>query len=153
MTLLLPDLVRRIIGVLYHIHEEGGPSLADEDYIEAMEYGMPPLGGFAFGAERITMHILGLKNIREASLFPRDMERVDIRLSTLRKGTKGSETKEKDIYEKIIDLLKSNEILFEKYEHEPVYTAGASLAKNLAGIQRCFKKEIWEKKCSENTHS
>ncbi|KKR30652.1 MAG: hypothetical protein UT63_C0095G0003 [Candidatus Gottesmanbacteria bacterium GW2011_GWC2_39_8] len=36
MTLLLPDLVRRIIGVLYHIHEEGGPSLADEDYIEAM---------------------------------------------------------------------------------------------------------------------
>src|SRR3989344_4269290 len=69
------------------------------------------------------MHILGLKNIREASIFPRDMERVDIRLSTLRKGTKGSETKEKDIYEKIIDLLKSNEILFEKYEHEPVYTS------------------------------
>ncbi len=29
-------------------------------------------------------------------------------------------------------------------EHEPVYTAGASLTKNLAGIRRCFKKEIWE---------
>jgi len=94
-----------------------------ELYLQAFKYGMPPLGGFAFGAERITMHILGLKNIREASIFPRDMERVDIRLSTLRKGTKGSETKEKDIYEKIIDLLKSNEILFEKYEHEPVYTS------------------------------
>lgn len=52
-------------------------------YLQAFEYGMPPLGGFAFGAERITMFILGLKNIREASLFPRDMERVDIRLSTV----------------------------------------------------------------------
>ena len=44
---------------------------------------MPPFGGFAFVAERITMHILGLQNIREATLFPRDMERVDVRLSSL----------------------------------------------------------------------
>lgn len=54
-----------------------------ELYLQAFRYGMPPLGGFAFGAERITMQILGLKNIREAALFPRDMERVDVRLSTL----------------------------------------------------------------------
>lgn len=53
-----------------------------ELYLQAFKYGMPPLGGFAFGAERITMHILGLKNIREASLFPRDMERVDTKLSS-----------------------------------------------------------------------
>lgn len=52
-----------------------------ELYLQAYKYGMPPLGGFAFGAERITMQILGLKNIREASIFPRDMERVDIRFS------------------------------------------------------------------------
>lgn len=49
-------------------------------YLQAFKYGMPPEGGFSFGSERITMHILKLKNIREASLFPRDMERVDIRL-------------------------------------------------------------------------
>jgi nondiscriminating aspartyl-tRNA synthetase len=49
-------------------------------YLQAFKYGMPPLGGFAFGAERITMHILGLKNIREACLFPRDMERIDVSL-------------------------------------------------------------------------
>lgn len=49
-------------------------------YLQGFKYGMPPLGGFAFGAERITMHILGLSNIREASMFPRDMERVDFRL-------------------------------------------------------------------------
>lgn len=55
-----------------------------ELYLQAFKYGMPPEGGFSFGSERITMFILGLKNIREASLFPRDMERVDVRLSTLR---------------------------------------------------------------------
>lgn len=54
-----------------------------ELYLQAFKYGMPPEGGFSFGSERITMHILGLKNVREASIFPRDMERVDVRLSTL----------------------------------------------------------------------
>lgn len=54
-------------------------------YLMAFKYGMPPEGGFSFGLERITMHILDLPNIREASLFPRDMERVDERLSTLNK--------------------------------------------------------------------
>lgn len=53
-------------------------------YLQAFKYGMPPEGGFSFGLERLTMHILGLKNVREASLFPRDMERVDVRLSTLK---------------------------------------------------------------------
>ncbi len=49
-------------------------------YLQAFRYGMPPEGGFALGAERITMNILGLQNIREASAFPRDMERVDVML-------------------------------------------------------------------------
>lgn len=52
-----------------------------ELYLQAFRYGMPPEGGFSFGSERITMHILGLSNVREASLFPRDMERIDERLS------------------------------------------------------------------------
>lgn len=55
-----------------------------ELYLQAFKYGMPPEGGFSFGLERVTMHILNLKNVREASLFPRDMERVDVRLSTLK---------------------------------------------------------------------
>jgi nondiscriminating aspartyl-tRNA synthetase len=50
-------------------------------YLQAFKFGMPPEGGFSFGLERVTMHVLGLANIRQASLFPRDMERVDIRLS------------------------------------------------------------------------
>ncbi len=52
-----------------------------ELYFQAFKYGMPPEGGFSFGSERVTMHILGLQNVREASLFPRDMERVDTRFS------------------------------------------------------------------------
>lgn len=51
-------------------------------YLMAFKYGMPPEGGFSFGLERLTKTVLGLENIREASLFPRDMERVDMRLST-----------------------------------------------------------------------
>ena len=50
-------------------------------YLQSFKYGMPPEGGFSFGLERLTMQFLKLGNIREASLFPRDMERVDFRLS------------------------------------------------------------------------
>ena len=53
-------------------------------YLQAFEYGMPPEGGFALGAERITMQVLGLNNVREASLFPRDMERIDFKLSEVK---------------------------------------------------------------------
>ena len=55
-----------------------------EMFLEAFRYGVPPEGGFAFGAERMTMQILELPNIREASMFPRDMERVDERFSSLK---------------------------------------------------------------------
>jgi nondiscriminating aspartyl-tRNA synthetase len=50
-------------------------------FLEAFRYGVPPEGGFAFGAERITMQLLGLKNVREAAMFPRDMNRIDERLN------------------------------------------------------------------------
>jgi nondiscriminating aspartyl-tRNA synthetase len=47
-----------------------GPS-AFGPYLEAFKHGMPPHGGFAIGLERLTARILGLSNVREASLFPR----------------------------------------------------------------------------------
>ncbi|MEI6316408.1 MAG: aspartate--tRNA(Asn) ligase [bacterium] len=50
-------------------------------FLEAFKYGVPPEGGFAFGAERITMQLLELPNIRQAVMFPRDMNRIDERLS------------------------------------------------------------------------
>lgn len=45
-------------------------------YLESFKYGMPPHGGFGFGLERFVMQILNLENIREAVLFPRDVERL-----------------------------------------------------------------------------
>ncbi len=51
-------------------------------FLEAFKYGVPPEGGFAFGAERMTMQLLGLKNVREASMFPRDMNRIDEKLNS-----------------------------------------------------------------------
>ncbi len=53
-----------------------------EMFLEAFKYGVPPEGGFALGAERITMQILELKNIREATIFPRDMNRIDEKLNS-----------------------------------------------------------------------
>jgi nondiscriminating aspartyl-tRNA synthetase len=50
-------------------------------YGQTFKYGMPPEGGFCIGLERITQNILNLENVRQASLFPRDMERIDSRLS------------------------------------------------------------------------
>ncbi len=67
--------------LLSNIKKWGNSPSNFEIYLQAFLYGMPPEGGFAMGLERITKDILGLSNVREASLFPRDMERVDERFS------------------------------------------------------------------------
>lgn len=69
--------------LLEHVKKWGNKPADFETYLEAFRYGMPPEGGFCLGLERITASILGLANLREASLFPRDMERIDQRLSLL----------------------------------------------------------------------
>ena len=46
------------------------------DHLRFFKYGNPPHGGVAFGIERLTMQMLNLENIREASLTPRDPERL-----------------------------------------------------------------------------
>ncbi|NGP59772.1 aspartate--tRNA(Asn) ligase [Paenibacillus thiaminolyticus] len=51
------------------------PELFDS-YLELFRYGMPPHGGFAIGLERLTSRLLGLGNVREASAFPRDRNRL-----------------------------------------------------------------------------
>ncbi|AXB44693.1 aspartate--tRNA(Asn) ligase [Amycolatopsis albispora] len=47
-----------------------------EGYLAAFAHGMPPHGGFAIGLERWTARLLGLANVREATLFPRDLHRL-----------------------------------------------------------------------------
>ncbi len=50
-------------------------------YLQAFKYGMPPHGGFGMGLERLTAKFLGLENVKEATLFPREINRIDTLLS------------------------------------------------------------------------
>ena len=47
-----------------------------EDYLTMHKYGMPPHGGMGLGLERIVQNLLGLDNIKKATAFPRDRERL-----------------------------------------------------------------------------
>lgn len=50
-------------------------------YLQAFKYGIPPHGGCSTGLERLTGRMLELQNVKEASTFPRDMNRIDLLLS------------------------------------------------------------------------
>lgn len=56
-------------------------------YLQAFKYGMPPHGGSATGLERLTARLLNLPNVKEAALFPRDLNRIDTLLSGAPHGT------------------------------------------------------------------
>lgn len=50
-------------------------------YLQAFKYGIPPHGGIGLGLERITAKLCGVANVKEATLFPRDINRIDTLLS------------------------------------------------------------------------
>ena len=93
------------------------------DYLSIFKYGMPPHGGFGMGLERLTMTLLKLKNVREASLFPSDTKRI----ASNRIKAKiffGSET----IRNEIIRRLRDQDVPFEHLTHEetPVSSEGTA---------------------------
>ncbi|MGH3506802.1 MAG: aspartate--tRNA(Asn) ligase [Nocardioidaceae bacterium] len=47
-----------------------------EGYLEAFRYGVPPHGGFAIGLERWVSRLVGVENVRQVTLFPRDLHRL-----------------------------------------------------------------------------
>ncbi len=48
-----------------------------EQYLDTFRHGMPPHGGLGIGLERLTMKLIGEDNVREATLFPRDLGRLE----------------------------------------------------------------------------
>ena len=63
------------------MQERGMDSEKFSYYLQAFKYGIPPHGGCSTGLERITARMLELQNVKEASTFPRDMNRIDLLLS------------------------------------------------------------------------
>ena len=88
------------------------------DYLSIFKFGMPEHGGFGLGLERLTMTLLRLKNIREASLFPSDPKRIA-----------GNRIKAKIYYggenirNEILRLLKMHEMEFKHLVHEETPTS------------------------------
>lgn len=91
------------------------------DYLSIFKGGMPPHGGFGMGLERLTMMLLGLHNIREASLFPSDPRRIaGVRIR--KKIFFGGE----NVRNEIIRLLKANDIEFTHHIHEKTLSSEES---------------------------
>ena len=67
--------------MLTRMHLRGLDPLKFVFYLQAFKSGMPPHGGSSTGLERFTARMLELPNVKEAAAFPRDMTRIDTRIS------------------------------------------------------------------------
>ncbi len=88
------------------------------DYLSIFKYGMPPHGGFGMGLERLTMTILKLKNIREASLFPSDPKRI-----AANRIKANIFFGQENIRNEILRLVKDHDMVFEHTIQEPTQQA------------------------------
>jgi aspartyl-tRNA synthetase len=62
--------------LIKRLQEKGLNVESFKSHLEAFEYGMPPHAGWAIGLERLTMLLTGIRNIREATFYPRDRFRL-----------------------------------------------------------------------------
>ncbi|HEX5370522.1 MAG TPA: aspartate--tRNA(Asn) ligase [Dehalococcoidia bacterium] len=68
--------LHRYADYLSALEARGQDSAPLGGYLEAFKYGMPPHGGFALGLERWVAQLTGASNVRETTLFPRDLNRI-----------------------------------------------------------------------------
>jgi len=123
------------------IRMKGMDPAAFTDYLSIFKFGMPPHGGFGLGLERLTMTMLRLKNIREASLFPSDPKRIASNRIKARIFY-GPET----IRNEILRMLKDDQLPFEHLIHVPTPTSedsarvrGTKMEEGVKAIILCGK--------------
>lgn len=68
--------LHRYSDYLAALAARGQPAEPYAAYLDVFRHGVPPHGGFAIGLERWTARLLGVENIREVTLFPRDLHRL-----------------------------------------------------------------------------
>jgi nondiscriminating aspartyl-tRNA synthetase len=68
--------LHRYDDYLTALRERGIDAAPFAGYLEAFRYGMPPHGGFALGVERLVRQMIGAQNVRDVTLFPRDIQRL-----------------------------------------------------------------------------
>lgn len=68
--------IHRYDALIQSLEERHMAIDAFKDYLEVFKHGMPPHGGFAIGAERLTARFLNIQNVRHARAFPRDRHRL-----------------------------------------------------------------------------
>jgi nondiscriminating aspartyl-tRNA synthetase len=117
------------------------------DYLSIFKYGMPPHGGFGMGLERLTMTLLRLKNVREASLFPSDTKRIaGNRLKA--KIFFGSES----IRNEIVRQLKDHSFEFKYLTHEATPTSEESAKIRGTKLEEGIKALILKGKNSKKNY-
>lgn len=125
------------------IQSKGMDPSSFQDYLSIFKYGMPPHGGFGMGLERLTMTLLGLSNIREASLFPSDPKRIASNRIKAKIFFGGE-----NIRNEIIRLLKHNKMEFQHLVHEATPTSEDSARIRKTKLEEGVKSIILRGKTS-----
>lgn len=118
-----------------------------DDYLSIFKYGMPQHGGFGMGLERLTMTFLGLKNIREASLFPSDPKRIAGNRIKARIFFGGE-----NLRNEIVRALKAQDMDYKHISHEATPTSEDSARVRNTSLAEGVKSIILKGKNSKKNY-
>jgi aspartyl-tRNA synthetase len=68
--------INRKDQLVERMQKQGLKPDAFDYHLRVFDYGVPPHAGFGLGLERLLMALLGIENIRDATFYPRDIDRL-----------------------------------------------------------------------------